>query len=175
MPPLEQIGAAALPVIVGVILLYGFFRGVEVFDAFLAGAKEGVGASLGILPTLIGLIVAVSLVRASGLLDLLCALAGPLAQLAGVDPELAPLALLRPISGSGSSAFTLSLLERFGPDSETGKIASVLASSTETTFYAITVYFGACQCKKLRYTVPAALLGDMTALVLSVAAVKLFG
>lgn len=171
----EQIGAAALPVMVGLIVLYGFFQGIDVFDAFLAGAKEGIGASMSILPTLIGLIVAVAMVRASGLLDLICAFAEPLAHLAGVEPELAPLALLRPISGSGSSAFTLSLLERFGPDSETGKIASVLASSTETTFYAITVYFGACQCKRLRYTVPAALLGDMMAVVLSVATVKIFG
>ena len=171
----EHIGAAALPVMVGLIVLYGFIHGTDVFDAFLAGAKEGLSASMGILPTLIGLIVAVGMVRASGLLDLVCSFAEPLAQFAGVDPELAPLALLRPISGSGSSAFTLSLLERFGPDSETGRIASVLASSTETTFYAITVYYGACQCKELRYTVPAALLGDMMAVVLSVATVKLFG
>ncbi|WP_199715056.1 spore maturation protein [Acutalibacter sp. 1XD8-33] len=172
---MEQIGAAALPVIIGVILLFGFFRGVDVFDAFLSGAKEGIHTSLGILPTLIGLIVAVNMVRASGLLDAVCAVTAPLAQQVGISPEIIPLALLRPISGSGASAYTLSLLEQFGPDSETGKIASVLASSTETTFYAITVYFGACQCKKLRYTLPAALLGDMAAVVLSVATVKWFG
>lgn len=172
---MEQIGAAALPVVIGVILLFGFFRGIDLFDAFLSGAKEGVRTSLGILPTLIGLIVAVSMVRASGLLDAVCALTAPLAQKAGIAPEIIPLALLRPISGSGATAYTLSLLEQFGPDSETGRIASVLASSTETTFYAVTVYFGACQCKKLRYTLPAALLGDMAAVVLSVAAVKCFG
>lgn len=172
---MEQIGAAALPVIIGLILAFGFFRGVDVFDAFLAGAKEGIRTSFGIMPTLIGLIVAVNMVRASGLLDMICEAASPLAQWAGVAPELLPLALLRPISGSGASAYTLSLLETFGPDSPTGKIASVLASSTETTFYAVTVYFGAVQCKKLRYTIPAALLGDMTAVVLSVVTVRLFG
>ena len=172
---MEQVGAAALPAIIGVILLFGFCRGVDVFDAFIAGAKEGIGTSLGILPTLIGLIIAVNMVRASGLLDALCGLAAPLAQAAGVSPEVLPLALLRPISGSGSSAYTLSLLKQFGPDSETGKIASVLASSTETTFYAVTVYFGACQCKKLRYTLPAALLGDCVAVALSVLTVKYFG
>lgn len=171
---MEQIGAAALPVIVGSILLFGFFQGVDVFEAFLTGAKEGIGTSLGILPTLIGLIIAVSMVRASGLLDVLCGLAAPLAQAVGISPEILPLALLRPISGSGSSAYTLSLLEQFGPDSETGRIASVLASSTETTFYAVTVYFGSCQCKKLRYTMPAALLGDLTAAALSVLTVKCF-
>lgn len=172
---MEQLGAAALPLIVGAIVLFGFFRDVDVFDVFLEGAKEGIASSLHILPTLIGLIMAVSMVRASGLLDLLCGLAEPLTRGLGLSPEILPLALLRPISGSGASAYTLSLLERFGPDSPTGQIASVLASSTETTFYAVTVYFGACQCKKLRYTVPAALLGDITAVVLSVLTVNWFG
>lgn len=172
---MEQIGAAALPLLVGLIVLFGFFRGADVFDCFLAGAKEGLRTAAGILPTLIGLIMAVSMVRASGLLDMLCGLAEPLAKAAGISPELVPLAVLRPISGSGASAYTLSLLERFGPDSPTGKIASVLASSTETTFYAVTVYFGACQVKKFRYTIPAALLGDMAAVVLSVATVRLWG
>ena len=172
---MEQAGAAAMPLMIGMILLYGFFKGTDVFDAFLRGAKEGISTSIGILPTLIGLIVAVNLVRASGLLDLVCGLMEPLARWAGIAPELAPLALLRPISGSGASAYTLSILERFGPDSPTGKIASVLASSTETTFYAITVYFGAVQCKKLRYAVPAALLGDMAAVALSVVTVRIFG
>ncbi len=170
-----QIGAAAMPLIVGGIVLFGFLKNVEVFDTFLEGAKEGISASMRILPTLIGLIVAVSMVRASGLLELLCSLAEPLAEAVGISPEILPLALLRPVSGSGSSAYTLSLLQQFGPESETGKIASVLASSTETTFYAIAVYFGACGYKKLRYTVPAALLGDCAALVFAVLTVKLLG
>lgn len=172
---METVGAAALPIMIGVILVFGFVRGVDVFDTFLTGAKEGLSTSLNILPTLIGLIVAVNMVRASGLLDLICGFAEPLAQAAGVSPEIVPLALLRPISGSGASAYTLSLLQRFGPDSQTGQIASVLSSATETTFYAITVYFGVCHCKNLRYTVPAALLGDMVAVVLSVATVYIFG
>lgn len=172
---METVAAAALPVILGGILLYGFFRDLPVFDCFVQGAKEGVAATLRLLPTLIGLILAVSMVRASGLLDMVCGLAEPLAQAAGIDPELLPLALLRPVSGSGSSAYTLSLLQQFGPDSETGKIASVLAASTETTFYAITVYFGACGCRKLSYSVPAGLLGDAAALFFSILSVKVFG
>lgn len=172
---MQQLGAAALPAILGAILLFGFFKNVDVFDSFVQGAKEGVTATIRLMPTLIGLILAVSMVRASGLLDLLCALMEPLAQAAHIDPELLPLALLRPVSGSGSSAYTLSLLQQFGPDSETGKIASVLASSTETTFYAITVYFGACGCKKLSYSIPAGLLGDAFALVFSIISVKVFG
>lgn len=172
---MEQLGAAALPAILGAIVLFGFFKNVDVFDSFVQGAKEGVAATLRLMPTLIGLVLAVAMLRASGLLDMVCRLAQPLAQAAGIDPELLPLALLRPVSGSGASAYTLTLLQRFGPDSETGKIASVLASSTETTFYAITVYFGACGCRRLSYSVPAGLLGDAAALAFSIISVKVFG
>lgn len=172
---MEQVGAAALPVMVGMILLFGFVKGVAVFDVFLAGAKEGVRTSIRLLPTLIGLIVAVTMVRSSGLLELICELLSPLAQAVGISPELLPLALLRPISGGGASAYTLDLLRQFGPDSETGKIASVLSSSTETTFYAVAVYFGACGYKKLRHTLPASLMGDGAALVFSIFAVKFLG
>ena len=128
--------------IVGLILLAGYVKGLPLFDLFLSGAKEGLQTSLKLLPTLIGLIVAVTMLRASGLLELLCGLLGPAAEAMGVSPQLLPLALLRPVSGSGASAYTLDLLKQFGPDSETGRIASVLTSSTETTFYAVAVYFG---------------------------------
>ena len=131
---MAQVGAAALPVMVALILFFGAVKGVPVFDTFLSGAKEGIRTSLKLLPTLIGLIVAVTMVRASGLLELLCGLLEPLAQAAHIAPELLPLAFLRPISGSGASAYTLDLLQQFGPDSPTGKMASVLSSSTETTF-----------------------------------------
>lgn len=172
---MAQVGAAALPVMVALILLVGFSKGVPVFDVFLTGAKEGLRTSLNLLPTLIGLIAAVTMLRASGLLEALCTLLQPLAAAVGVSPELLPLALLRPISGSGASAYTLDLFRQFGPDSETGRIASVLSSSTETTFYAIAVYFGSCGYTRLKHTVPAALLGDMTALVFSVLTVKVLG
>ena len=170
---MAQVGAAALPVMVALILLFGFAKGVPVFDVFLTGAKEGLRTSLNLLPTLIGLIAAVTMLRASGLLEALCTLLQPLAAAVGVSPELLPLALLRPISGSG--AYTLDLFRQFGPDSETGRIASVLSSSTETTFYAVAVYFGSCGYTRLKHTVPAALLGDMTALVFSVLTVKVLG
>ena len=103
---MAQVGAAALPVMVALILFFGAVKGVPVFDTFLSGAKEGIRTSLKLLPTLIGLIVAVTMVRASGLLELLCGLLEPLAQAAHIAPELLPLAFLRPISGSGASAYT---------------------------------------------------------------------
>ncbi|MGI6255396.1 MAG: spore maturation protein [Acutalibacter sp.] len=172
---MAQVGAAALPVMVGLILLFGFAKGVPVFDVFLTGAKDGLRTTLNLLPTLIGLIAAVTMLRASGLLDALCTLLQPVASAVGISPELLPLALLRPISGSGASAYTLDLFRQFGPDSETGRIASVLSSSTETTFYAIAVYFGSCGYKRLGYTIPAALMGDLTALVCSIFTVKFLG
>ena len=141
---MAEVGAAALPVLVGLILLFGYVKGVPVFDTFLSGAKEGLRTSLKLLPTLVGLLVAVSMVRASGLLELLCVPLAPLAE-----------------------------SQRFGPDSPTGQMASVLSSSTETTFYAVAVYFGACGYQRLRHTLPAALLGDFTALVFSILTVKL--
>ena len=172
---MAQAGAAAMPLIVGLIVLFGYLKGVNVFDAFVEGAKEGVSTSARLLPTLVGLIVGVTLLRSSGLLDAVCHLAAPVAQALGISSEILPLALLRPISGSGASAYTLSLLQQFGPDSETGRIASVLASSTETTFYAVAVYFGTCGYRHLRYTIPAALTGDFAALCLAIFTVKCFG
>lgn len=172
---METIGAATLPVILGLIVLLGYVRNTEVFSAFVRGAKEGVTATVQVFPTLLGLITAVTMLRASGLLDLLCNLLQPVCSAVGISAELAPLALLRPVSGGGASAYTLTLLEKFGADSETGKIASVLSAATETTFYAVAVYFGSVGQKKLRYTIPAALTGDAVALVLAVVTVKMFG
>lgn len=172
---MEAVGAAAMPAVVGLIVFYGYLKGVAVFDTFLEGAREGLHTSFSILPTLLGLIVAVHMARASGLLELLSAPLAPVMRALNVPSEVLPLMFLRPVSGSGASAYTLSLLEQFGPDSLIGKTASVLSASTETTFYAVAVYFGACGMKRLRYTVPAALLGDLTAVVLSVVTVKLLG
>lgn len=170
---MEAVGASVLPIVIGLILIFGFFKGVEVFDAFLIGAREGVTSAIKILPTLIGLIMAVSMLRASGLLDMLCSLAAPIFNIIDVSPEIAPLALLRPVSGSGATAYTMSILEAFGPDSETGKIASVLSSATETTFYAVAVYFGATKSKKLYYTIPVSLIGDACTLIMAIITVKL--
>lgn len=169
---MEKIGQSALPVVVGVILAFAFIKGVDVFDTFVDGAKEGIQTTVKILPTLIGLIMAVTMLRESGLLEAVCRAAAPLTERLGISAELLPLAMLRPVSGSGSSAYTISLLNQFGPDSETGKIASVMSSATETTFYAVAVYFGATKYKKLYYTIPVSLLGDLATFVLAMLTVK---
>ena len=161
--------------IIGGIFLFGVARGVNTFDAFLEGAREGLSTAVSITPALICLLTAVAMFKASGALDVLSWGLSPLAQAVGLPGEVIPLALLRPISGSGAMVLFNDLLAVYGPDSFIGRVASVMEGSTETTFYAVTVYFGACQCKKLRYTVPAALLGDITAVVLSVLTVNWFG
>lgn len=169
---MERIGASSLPIIIGIIVIYGYLHGVNVFDSFLNGAKDGLTTAIRLLPTLIGLIMAVTMLRASGLLDALCELLTPISTQLHIPSEIIPLAFLRPISGSGATAYTQELLSTHGPDSLIGQIASVMSSATETTFYAIAVYFGATKYKKLYYTVPIALLGDLTTMAVAVISIS---
>ena len=136
-----------VPVIIGGIFLYGIYRGVNTFDAFLAGAKEGLSTVVSITPALICLLTAVAMFKASGALDVLSWGLGPLAEGLGLPREVIPLALLRPISGSGAMVLFNDILATYGPDSFIGRVASVMEGSTETTFYTIAVYFGAAGVK----------------------------
>lgn len=171
---MPDFGSYAVPVVIACIVLFGFFRKVPVFDSFIAGAKEGLQSSVSILPTLVGLIMAVSMLNASGALDLLSSLLAPVASVLGLPPQVMPLALIKPISGSGSTAVLTQIYKDCGPDSFAGRVASVMAGSTETTFYAVAVYYGSVGIKKTRHTIPAALVGDLTACILSALAVRIF-
>ncbi len=164
---MDSFGVWVMPAVLVAIVLAAFLRGVPVFDTFLAGAKEGLQASVSILPTLVGLIMAVSMLSASGALDLLSSLLAPAAGFLGLPTQVIPLALIKPFSGSGSTAVLAQIFKDNGPDSFAGRVASVMSGSTETTFYAIAVYYGAVGVKKTRHTLPAALLADLTACVLS--------
>lgn len=171
---MARLAAAAAPAIVAAIILFGWLRGVNVFEAFLAGAKTGISTAFGIIPALTALILAVGVFSASGALDILTHAIAPAANAVGIPAEVVPLALLRPISGSGALAVLSDILNRFGPDSMIGRIASVMQGSTETTFYTIAVYFGAVSVKKTRHTLPAALIGDITGFLMSVWFVRFF-
>ena len=162
-----------VPVIIGGIFLYGIYRGVNTFDAFLAGAKEGLSTVVSITPALICLLTAVAMFKASGALDVLSWGLGPLAEGLGLPREVIPLALLRPISGSGAMVLFNDILATYGPDSFIGRVASVMEGSTETTFYTIAVYFGAAKIGKTRYAVPAALCADIAGFLAASWAVKL--
>ena len=162
---------AIIPIIVTALCVYGLWRRVNIFDSFVAGAKEGIATVKFIAPTMIALLVAVGMLRASGALDAVAELIRPFAEAVGFPAELVPMGLLRPVSGSGATALLTGIYENNGADSFVGRCASVVAGSTETTFYAVTMYYGAAGVTKIRHTLFSALLADFTAIVISVVTV----
>jgi len=167
-----------LPSLMVGFLLFGWFRGVRLYEAFVAGARGGLEVAARILPYLVAVLVAVGMLRASGALDALVGWVGPFTAAIGLPAEALPVALTRPLSGSGAFALLASLLQdpAVGPDSYTGLLASTLQGSTETTFYVIAVYFGAVQVRRLRHALAPALIADATGVLASVAACRfLFG
>ena len=163
-----------VPLAVCGILLYGAVRRVDIVSSFLVGAKEGMHTAVSILPSLILLLTVIGMLRASGGLDRIAAWLSPLFHSIGVPPETAPLAMIRPLSGSGALAALEDTLKVYGADSIAGRTASVMMSSTETTFYAVAVYYGAVGVKRSRHTIPCALIGDLTGLLVSAWTVRLF-
>ena len=137
-------------------------RRVDVYGALLEGGRQGLELVKTILPALVLLLTAVELLRASGAMEALTRLLAPAAELAGIPPELLPLALIRPLSGSAALAVGADLMAAWGPDSVVGRTAAVMLGSTETTFYTISVYFAAAGVKRSRRAVPAALIADLT-------------
>lgn len=163
-----------MPCVIAFVVMYALMKKVPVFDVFTAGAKEGFKTLYSIAPTLIGLIVSVSMLRASGVLGAFTDLLSPLMDALKFPSELVPMVLLRPVSGSGSTALLTQVLSDYGADSFVGRCGSVIAGSTETTFYAITVYYGSVKIKKIRHTLVAALAADLTAAIVAVITVSLF-
>ena len=155
------------------IVLFGLIRGVNVFDTFLAGAREGLHAAAAILPALTALTLAVSMIRASGCLEAAGQMLAPLIGAIRIPPETVPLMLIRPVSGSGALAVIRDIFEQSGTDSFAGRVASVMMGSTETTFYTVAVYFGSVGIKKTGYTVPAALTADLTGMIFAALTVTL--
>ena len=171
---MDKLGIYVVPVAVLLMVAFGVVRRVPVFDTFVEGAKEGLQSCFSILPTLVGLIMAVTMLNASGALDLLASFLAPVATFLGIPADVLPLALIKPVSGSGATALLTQIFAKDGPDSFAGRVASVMAGSTETTFYCIAVYYGAVQIKKTRHTIPAALIADLTAFFVAGLAVRLF-
>ena len=158
----------AVPVMIVGIVAFGLAKRINVYDSFVEGARTGAENMLQIIAPLVGLMVAISMLRASGALDLLGELLKPVTTALKIPTDVLPLALLRPVSGSGSIAIVNDIFSAHGPDSVEGKIASVMMGSTETTFYTVAVYFGAVGIKKLRHTIKSALLADVTGMLLAV-------
>lgn len=162
------------PLLVLGLLLVGVASRVRVYEAMVAGAREGLEVASRIVPYLVAILVAVGMFRASGALDLIVGAIDPLTSAIGFPAAALPMALLRPLSGSGAFAVMAETLETHGPDSFVGMLASTLQGSTETTFYVLTVYCGAAGIRDVRHALPACLLGDLAGFVAATAACHLF-
>ena len=166
---LAYLSDSIVPLLFFVIAGYGLLKRVNVFDEFVAGAKEGFGIVLDILPTLIGLMAAVSVLRSSGAMDMLSELAEPAARILNFPKELVPIVTAKMFSSSAATGLLLDLYKEYGPDSYIGFLASVLMSCSETIFYTVSVYYGTVGVRKIRYTVVGALIATLAGIVGSVA------
>ncbi len=159
---------AIIPIIIGCVTLYGMIKGVKVYECFVEGAKDGISICIRIFPYLLAMLVAVGVFRASGALNFFTALFTPIVKLIGLPGELVPLIFIKPLSGTGAMGVFSDILKQYGPDSIIGIIASIIMGTTETIFYTITVYYGAVGIKKIRHTLWAAVIADITAIIMAV-------
>lgn len=164
----QYITKSIIPIIVVIIITYGMIKGKKVYEWFIEGAKEGLKVCVNIFPYLLAMIIAVNIFREAKLLDILNDIISPISSLMGLPKEIVPLVLVKPLSGSGALGILTDIVKTYGPDSYIGLIASVIMGTTETIFYTVTVYFGAVQIKKIRHTVWAAILADLTAVIVSI-------
>ncbi len=167
-----QIAPWVIPSLIAGMLTFGVARGVKVYETLVQGAKEGFNIAVMIIPYLVAILVAVGMLRSSGALAWIVAALNPFTSLIGMPAEALPMALMRPLSGSGASGLMIAIMDQEGPDSLVGYLVSTLQGSTETTFYVVAVYFGAVQVQKLRHTLAAALTADVVGVLASVAAVR---
>ena len=165
----EQISLWAIPVLLVGIPTVGLIRKVKVYDVFIEGAKDGFNVAVRIIPFLVGILVAIGMFRASGAMDLLTNALRPAMSAINFPPEIFPLAVLRPLSGSGSLALTTDIIKRYGPDSLIARTAATMYGSSETLFYVLAVYFGAVGVKRTRHAIPSAIVGDVVAALVAVA------
>ena len=163
-----------VPLILFIVSALAIRKKEDPYALMLAGASEGMKMLLSILPALVVLLTAVSLLRASGAIEMITRFCSPAFQFLGIPPETAMLVLVRPISGSAALAVGADLMAAYGVDSLIGRTAAVMLGSTETTFYTISVYFGAAGIHKTRYTIIAALIADLTGFIMASLCVRLF-
>lgn len=157
-----------IPVTILFIVVFGCLQKVDIYEVFLEGAKEGLQTVVDILPTLIGLVMAVEVVRAGGLLDIMVECIRPFAEAVGFPAELAPLSIVRLVSSSAATGLLTDLFAHYGPDSYLGRVASVMMSCTETVFYTMSLYFLSIGIRKTRWTLPCALLANIVGVIAAV-------
>lgn len=160
-----------IPVMIAFILIYGTYKKVPTYESFVEGGKEGIKMAVSIMPFLVGMMVAIAVFRASGALDVMVNWIRPALEIVGVPAEIVPLALIRPISGTAALGITSDLIGVHGPDSFIGTLAAALQGSTDTTFYVLTVYFGAVGIKKMGDALKVGLLADAVAIITAIVVV----
>lgn len=165
---LDSVSRWAIPFLLLAIPVYGFLKRLPVYETFVEGAEEGFYTAVKIIPFLVGMLVAISVFRASGAMDYAIQAIMPLMQKLGAPAEVMPLALMRPLSGSGALGLATELIKIYGPDSLIGRMASVMQGTTDTTFFVLTVYFGSVGIKRYRYALLTGLSADLTGLIASI-------
>ncbi len=165
---LETVSRWAIPFLLLTVPIYGFIKKVPVYESFVEGAQEGFTTAIKIIPFLVGMMVSISVFRASGAMEYLTQILSPVTNYLGAPAEVLPLAIMRPLSGSGVLGMATELMRVYGPDSLIGRIASTMQGTTDTTFFVLTVYFGAVGIKKFRYAVVTGLTADITGFIASV-------
>lgn len=163
-----------VPIVVIIIIIYGIYKKIDIFDVFLVGVKEGMKTSINLFPTMFGMIIAINMLVSSGIISDISGLFSSFFSSIDFPIDVLPLAILRPISGSSALAILNDILSVHGPDSFIGRVASVMQGSTDTTIYIISLYFASVGIKKIRYSLVVGLLADLIAIILSVVMVRLF-
>ena len=167
MKIVNYISTIAVPIVIIIRVIYGIADKKKVYDIFVEGATEGMSIVIKIFPTLLGIFLAVGVLRSSGLLEIITRAVSVFTNKVGFPSEVMPLAMLRPISGSASLAVATDIMKTHGVDSKIGLITSTIMGSTETTFYTIAIYTGSIGVKKIRFVLVAALIADFIGMLTS--------
>lgn len=165
---ISMISSWIIPLFILIVLLVATWKKLPTYELFVEGGKEGIQMALSLLPFLLGMIVSIAILRSSGALEAFIQLVSPLLSWLGIPPDIIPLALVRPISGTAALGMTTELINTYGPDSFIGRLASTMQGSTDTTLYILTIYFGAVGIKRMRYALKVGLLADLIGIIASV-------
>lgn len=164
----QVLSVLAIPALVLFVVVYGSVRKVKIYEAFVEGAKEGFNVGVRIIPYLVAMLVAIGIFRAGGAMDIFAVVLSPLTSLIGMPVETIPMALMRPLSGSGALGVVSETISTHGADSLIGRMVSVMMGSGETTFYVLAVYFGSVSVYRTRHAVPAGIVADIASILASV-------
>lgn len=171
---MSAISVYVLPIFLLSVFVMAFINRTNAFDNFVEGAKEGLQTTLSLLPNIVGMIVAIKVFLASGIVDAMANMLQPILSLIHVDAHVLPLMILRPLSGSAALSLTTDLIAIYGPDTYIGRLASVMQGSTDTTIYIITVYFAAVGLSEMKHAMKLGLTADLIGFAASILAVSIF-